>query len=245
MSGIHLAHPAREFNGETGLQRYILFVFIKMVEKGRLAASDEEIERLVANAWIISSYWLDYLDSRQDIDKVTPERLDRGFTQVPGLFLTYGKGRPAVPPGTRSPSERKHGSKVGADVLDGFVLVPLHFALVLEHLAIQLVDQAVDGGVQVLGEVFDMDDITLEPQIDFGTLALVFLGGFLDTKYHRNIDDLVKVADDAVEFVMDILAQGLTDIDMVSGDHQIHSVDSIWQGTRGSQERDCAPCFCL
>ncbi|HYD59792.1 MAG TPA: TetR/AcrR family transcriptional regulator [Noviherbaspirillum sp.] len=61
----------------------------QMVAKGLLAASDEELERLVVNAWIISSYWLDYLDSRHNIGKVTHEHLDWGFAQVLSLFLPY------------------------------------------------------------------------------------------------------------------------------------------------------------
>lgn len=61
----------------------------QMVDKGLLAAGDEEIERLVVNAWIISSYWLVYLDSRHNIAKVTREHLDWGFSQVLSLFLPY------------------------------------------------------------------------------------------------------------------------------------------------------------
>ncbi|WP_420472679.1 TetR/AcrR family transcriptional regulator [Noviherbaspirillum sp. ST9] len=60
-----------------------------MVEKGLLVASDEELDCLVVNAWIISSYWLDYLDSRHNVGKVTREHLDWGFKQVLSLFLPY------------------------------------------------------------------------------------------------------------------------------------------------------------
>lgn len=65
-----------------------------MVEKGILKADDTEIERLVVNAWIISSYWLDYLHSRHNVDQFTPEHLDRGLAQVWSLFLPY---IPAMP----------------------------------------------------------------------------------------------------------------------------------------------------
>lgn len=61
----------------------------QMVEKGLLTASDEELDCLVVNAWIISSYWLDYLDSRHNVGKVTREHLDWGFKQVLSLFLPY------------------------------------------------------------------------------------------------------------------------------------------------------------
>ena len=61
----------------------------QMVERGLLAASDEELERLVVNAWIISSYWLDYLDARHNVTKATRQHLDWGFRQVLSLFLPY------------------------------------------------------------------------------------------------------------------------------------------------------------
>jgi len=71
--------------GQADIKRMLL----QMVEQGLLAASEEEVDRLVVNAWIISSYWLDYLDSRHNIGKVTPEHLDWGFSQVLSLFLPY------------------------------------------------------------------------------------------------------------------------------------------------------------
>jgi AcrR family transcriptional regulator len=60
-----------------------------MVEKGLLIASPEELDRLVVNAWIVSSYWLDYLHSRHNVENVTREHLDWGFAQVRSLFTPY------------------------------------------------------------------------------------------------------------------------------------------------------------
>jgi len=60
-----------------------------MVEKGRLEANTTEIDQLVVNAWIVSSYWLDYLYSRHNVDHVTKEHLDWGFAQVLSLFRPY------------------------------------------------------------------------------------------------------------------------------------------------------------
>ncbi|HZW20157.1 TetR/AcrR family transcriptional regulator [Noviherbaspirillum sp.] len=68
----------------------------QMVKRGLLVASDEELERLVVNAWIISSYWLDYLDTRHNVGRVTRDHLEWGFAQVLSLFLPYT--RPGVPP---------------------------------------------------------------------------------------------------------------------------------------------------
>lgn len=79
-------------HGQADIQRALQ----RMVGKGLLKASDEEIERLVVNAWIISTYWLDYLDSRHNIATVTPEHLDWGFAQVLSLFLPYTTGNGAA-----------------------------------------------------------------------------------------------------------------------------------------------------
>ena len=71
--------------GQADIKRALL----DMVGRGLLRATPEEIDRLVVNAWIISTYWLDYLDSRHNIGKVTPQHLDWGFAQVLSLFLPY------------------------------------------------------------------------------------------------------------------------------------------------------------
>jgi AcrR family transcriptional regulator len=64
-------------------------VLLDMVAKGMLKADPAEIDRLVVNAWIVSSYWLDYLYTRHNVDHVTREHLDWGFAQVLSLFRPY------------------------------------------------------------------------------------------------------------------------------------------------------------
>ena len=61
----------------------------RMAEGGLLKVSRSEIERLVVNAWIVSSYWLDYLHSRHNVEQVTREHIDWGFAQVMSLFEPY------------------------------------------------------------------------------------------------------------------------------------------------------------
>ncbi len=56
---------------------------------GRLAATSSEIDRLVVNAWIVASYWIDYLRTRQGIEPVTREHIRWGFAQVRALFVPY------------------------------------------------------------------------------------------------------------------------------------------------------------
>lgn len=63
-----------------------------MVGKGMLKASSAEIDQLVVNAWIVSSYWLDYLYTRHNVDHATKDHLDWGFAQVLSLFRPYIPG---------------------------------------------------------------------------------------------------------------------------------------------------------
>lgn len=61
----------------------------ELVARGHLQASEEEIERLVENAWIISTYWIDYLHSRHGITRVTRKHIDWGYQQMEALFEPY------------------------------------------------------------------------------------------------------------------------------------------------------------
>jgi len=54
-----------------------------------IRATPEEIERLVVNAWIIATYWIDYLRSRRGIARITREHIDWGASQVMSLFIPY------------------------------------------------------------------------------------------------------------------------------------------------------------
>ena len=64
-------------------------VLNNLVDAGKMRATPDEIERLVVNAWIVSSYWIDYLRSRQGVETVTREHLRWGFAQVEALFMPY------------------------------------------------------------------------------------------------------------------------------------------------------------
>jgi hypothetical protein len=61
-----------------------------------LSATPDEIDRLVVNGWIVASYWIDYLRSRQGIDVITRDHLRWGYAQVEALFVPYAvAARPA------------------------------------------------------------------------------------------------------------------------------------------------------
>ena len=67
-----------------------------MVDEGRLAGSAEEIDRLVVNAWIVATYWIDYLRTRQGVEVITRDHLRWGFAQVQALFTPLVAPPPAL-----------------------------------------------------------------------------------------------------------------------------------------------------
>lgn len=72
-------------------QKQVRRLLDDMADKGLLDVTPLELDRLVVNAWIVSSYWLDYLQSRHNVDKVTRVHLEWGFAQVLALFAPYRK----------------------------------------------------------------------------------------------------------------------------------------------------------
>ncbi len=60
-----------------------------MRDAGELNASDADIDRLVVNAWIVGTYWIDYLRVHGGPDPITRDQLRWGFAQVEALFTPY------------------------------------------------------------------------------------------------------------------------------------------------------------
>jgi hypothetical protein len=60
-----------------------------MRRAAELDASDEDIDRIVVNAWIVGTYWIDYLRVHHGTGPVTREQLRWGFAQVEALFTPY------------------------------------------------------------------------------------------------------------------------------------------------------------
>jgi hypothetical protein len=56
---------------------------------GELEATDAEIDRLVVNAWIVGTYWIDYLRVHHAPEPITRDQLRWGFAQVEALFTPY------------------------------------------------------------------------------------------------------------------------------------------------------------
>ncbi len=68
----------------------------RLADEGVLSAAPEELDRLVVNAWIVASYWIDYLLTRQGVETITREHLRWGYAQVEGLFTPYASATPGV-----------------------------------------------------------------------------------------------------------------------------------------------------
>ncbi len=60
-----------------------------MAGLGLIHASSAELERLSLNCWIVSSYWIDYVATLREDDRITPEDLEGGIRQIDSLFSPY------------------------------------------------------------------------------------------------------------------------------------------------------------
>jgi len=75
---------AMNARGQAAVRR----VFGEMQAHGFLVATDEEIDRLIANLWIVSSYWMDFRSLSADPDML-PSDLAWGYRQVEALYAPY------------------------------------------------------------------------------------------------------------------------------------------------------------
>jgi AcrR family transcriptional regulator len=91
-AGVYRLSPALQPRlkeiSDTG-QAQVRVLIASLVREGKLAATQADIDRLVVNAWIVASYWIDYLRTRQGVTHITREHLNWGFAQVDGLFEPY------------------------------------------------------------------------------------------------------------------------------------------------------------
>ena len=70
----------------------------RLADQGLLSAAPSELDGLVVNAWIVASYWIDYLQSRQGVETITREHLRWGYAQVEALFTPYASAAAGVVP---------------------------------------------------------------------------------------------------------------------------------------------------
>lgn len=58
-------------------------------ERELLIVPDDQFQPLLANLWIVATYWALYLDVHEGIDALTPDHLAWGLGQVRGLLRPY------------------------------------------------------------------------------------------------------------------------------------------------------------
>jgi AcrR family transcriptional regulator len=64
-------------------------ILAEMVARKLFAASPQEISDLAVNAWILSRYWLDYLQERHGIARISEADLQAGVKQLFALYHPY------------------------------------------------------------------------------------------------------------------------------------------------------------
>ena len=98
------------------------------------------------------------------------------------------------------------------------VLVVLNPVLVTHHLAIEFVDQFIDGSIQILAGTFREQIVAFHMDIALRALSPLFFLLVLDGQQHANVYHLVKVPHDAVEFLGDIATQCRRDFEVMTTD---------------------------
>jgi hypothetical protein len=60
-----------------------------MAEAGLIDVPESEAPQLLANVWIVSTYWAVYLNLQEGVEELQPQHLDWGLNQVTSLFRPY------------------------------------------------------------------------------------------------------------------------------------------------------------
>lgn len=102
--------------------------------------------------------------------------------------------------------------------LNGGGAPALDSGFVSHYLAVQFVYQFVNGGVKVKVLAASMQRIAFDVNAAFGTLAALFLRFVVLGEQHPDMDDLVKVAQYALQFGDNVGAQRGAYFEMVATD---------------------------
>lgn len=98
-------------------------------------------------------------------------------------------------------------------------MMVLDTVFVTNDLAVELVNQRIDGGVQILFDRFDVDIVATYAQGDFGSLPY-----FFRRQLHAGIDHLIKMALDSGQFGGYVSTQRRRNVHIVSVDRKVHAV---------------------
>jgi hypothetical protein len=83
-------------------------------------------------------------------------------------------------------------------MLDRLVIMVLNLAFVFHDLAVKFINQTINRGIQVVRETFNVHGFTGQAEVDFGFLALFFLGQIVHGKDDGNVDHMIEMAFDAL-----------------------------------------------
>jgi hypothetical protein len=83
-------------------------------------------------------------------------------------------------------------------VLGGQVMVIMGFVFVAAHLAVQLVSQLINGGIEIGVRAFSKQVATLDVHIALGSLAKFFFFHVVNGQKYFDVYHLVKVPRDAI-----------------------------------------------
>jgi hypothetical protein len=123
-------------------------------------------------------------------------------------------------PGCGDQSFWKHGGCLaGRFMMAGGPAPVLHLLLMLDDLPIQLVYQPIYGRIHVVMGHIGKDIRPIDLYCGFGLLAL-----FFHSEYDMNVDYVVKVAFKSFELGADVIAHGVSDIDMMTGNIDLHGL---------------------
>ncbi|KAA3515364.1 TetR/AcrR family transcriptional regulator [Agrobacterium rosae] len=82
-----LREPTRELSMRMRL--VVEGTLLQMADARLIVVPEDEAPQLLANVWIVSTYWAVYLSLQEGIDDLGPEHLDWGLNQVASLFRPY------------------------------------------------------------------------------------------------------------------------------------------------------------
>lgn len=82
-----LAPPIREMSAR--MRGVVDALLRRMIGDGIIVVPADDIDPLLANVWIVSTYWAVYLDLQEGIDELDAGHLDWGLKQVSHLFRPY------------------------------------------------------------------------------------------------------------------------------------------------------------
>jgi AcrR family transcriptional regulator len=69
--------------------RHTEAMLAELVRRRLMQATASEISELACNAWIVTRYWLDYLQERQGLAKISEQDIQAGIKQLFALYRPY------------------------------------------------------------------------------------------------------------------------------------------------------------